>query len=386
MSNTGEAKYRVGVIGIGRAGTSRARAFDMHPLCRVTAIADTDAENLELGCKRFGASGYSTYEEMFAKEEIDIAMPVLPVNANAGAVIAAAQAGVKAIFCEKPLTASLADADRMVEECRSRGVHIGAGVMVSSHRDYIRAYEMVTAGELGPVERINLYDINNQGGCHGLNLLRKFAGKAPVEWVSGWVGGDAHSDNEEPYEEGNTGFGPVGGHVHFANGVEGFSHFDNVRWRGIEVVGRNGVLYNWNNTGLGLRMFKGEGDPQRREELKEVEGLFEEHRVDPREYDVDGWPYPGDVMMGIVAAIVESLEEGTELKITTADDLRHALEIAIALRQSARQGHAPIKLPLEDRSLVMYPEKWRWHYKKELWGRERYMEQMNEQHKDIRTE
>lgn len=385
MSDKKQAKYRVGVIGIGRAGTSRARAFDIHPLCQVTAIADTDAENLQLGCKRFGVPGYSTYEEMFAKEELEIAMAVLPVNANAGAVIAAAQAGVKAIFCEKPLTASLADADRMVEECRSRGVHIGAGLMVSSHPDYIKAYELVAAGELGQVERINLYGGNDQGGCHGLNLMRKFAGKAPVEWVSGWVKGDAHSDSEEAYEEGETGFGHIGGHIHFANGVECFSHFENIRWKGIEIIGSHGLLYNWNNTGVGLQLFKAEGDPRHRNDLKEVGGVFEEYRVEPREFEADGWRSPETVMVGIVQALIEALEEGKELQITTADDLRHALEIAIAMRQSARQGHIPIKLPLEDRSLVMYPKKMRWQYKKGLLGRESYMEEMNRQHRDIQA-
>ena len=120
MREKREAKYRVGVIGCGRAGTSRARAFDVHPLCKVVAIADTDAENLTLGCRRFGVPGYATYEEMLARESIDIAMPVLPVRANAGAVVAAAAAGVKAIFCEKPLTAQLSEADRMVESCQQR--------------------------------------------------------------------------------------------------------------------------------------------------------------------------------------------------------------------------------------------------------------------------
>jgi len=33
-------------------------------------------------------------------------------------------------------------------------------------------------------------------------------------------------------------------------------------------------------------------------------------------------------------------------------------------------------LPLADRSLVMYPERMRWHYKKPIFGREAYMEQM----------
>ncbi len=188
MKPSPEVKYRVGVIGCGRAGTGRARAFDLHPLCAVAAIADTDADNLALGCERFGVPGYNTWEEMFASEEIDIAMPVLPVRPNA-------------------------DADRMVEACSSRGVHIASGVMVSSHPDYQKAYELAASGEIGEVRRINLYENNAQGGCHGLNLARKFAAKTPVETVTGRVEGDPFSDCEEPYEEGDTGFGGVGGTI-----------------------------------------------------------------------------------------------------------------------------------------------------------------------------
>jgi len=129
-------KYRVGIIGCGRAATPRARAFDVHPLCKVVAIADTDPENLEIGCRRFGVPGYDTYAEMLERERIDIALPILPVRPNADAVVAAAEAGVKAIFCEKPLTASLEDADRMVEACRSRNVLLGAGEGVAPSRSH----------------------------------------------------------------------------------------------------------------------------------------------------------------------------------------------------------------------------------------------------------
>jgi len=62
--------------------------------------------------------------------------------------------------------------------------------------------------------------------------------------------------------------------------------------------------------------------------------------------------------------------------VTTGDDLRHALEIALALRESHRRGHTEVSLPLEDRNLVMYPEKMRWHYKKDLYGSEWYAQQM----------
>ena len=74
-----ERKYRVGVIGVGRQGSHHARAYALDPRCEVVAGADTDAENLELFCERFDARGYGTYEEMFAREEIDISAPVLPV-------------------------------------------------------------------------------------------------------------------------------------------------------------------------------------------------------------------------------------------------------------------------------------------------------------------
>ena len=76
MINKPQPKYRVGVIGCGRAGTTRARAFNLHPLCQVVAIADTDPENIELGCQWFGVPGCDDYDEMFQQEQIDIAMPV----------------------------------------------------------------------------------------------------------------------------------------------------------------------------------------------------------------------------------------------------------------------------------------------------------------------
>ena len=76
---TATPPYRVALIGCGRAGLPRARAFDMHPQCRVVALADTDAENLEFARAAFDAPGYDSYDELFANEQIDIVAAVLPV-------------------------------------------------------------------------------------------------------------------------------------------------------------------------------------------------------------------------------------------------------------------------------------------------------------------
>ena len=44
----------------------------------------------------------------------------------------------------------------------------------------------------------------------------------------------------------------------------------------------------------------------------------------------------------------------------SAHDLRQSLEAAIAAKYSALWGSVPLKLPLQDRSLTLYPRPYRW--------------------------
>ena len=369
--------YRVGIIGGGRQGTVHARAYALHPRTEVVAVADTDSENLDLFCERFGVPGYSGYNEMLAKERIDISAPVLPVRANADAVVASAQAGVKAVFCEKPLTGSLEDADRMVEECRSRDIPFVGGLVARNYPDYWQARDLIEAGELGDVQSITIYESNKQMGCHGINLARHFAGDADVDWVVGWVDGDPASDYEEDYEIGQGAYGAIGGYGRFANGIELVSLIAGGNSR-LEVVGSRGLLHNENNTWNGLHILKAPAGVDRWNlaHLEEVKGVLPEPYPMERGYDADGWREMGPGIMDSITALTETLDNGTPLRASTGDDLRKALEICIALRESARRGNVRVDLPLEDRSLKMYPEKWRWNYKKELRGADWYREQM----------
>ena len=82
-------------------------------------------DNLALACGRFDARGYSSAEEMYANEELDIVDCVLPVKYNPDMVVLAAErSGAKGIVSEKPIAAKLSDADRMLEACRSRGIPV----------------------------------------------------------------------------------------------------------------------------------------------------------------------------------------------------------------------------------------------------------------------
>jgi predicted dehydrogenase len=340
-------------------------------MAEIVAVADTDAENLELFCRRYKLkAGYASYEEMLEKEEIDIAAPILPVNANPAAVMACAQAGVKAIMCEKPMAATLEDADRMVETCKAKGITFAAGDMDRNLPPYWKAREIIESGELGEVQSINILHGSGTeisgGGCQQLSLLRMFAGDADVAWVIGWMAEDPFSD----YDQGAAGY------FRFVNGIEGFMHRKSNAKNGIEVLCSRGVFHS-DVSFLHLWKAKEGVEQPTWATLEEVKGVFPETSLweGSGTYDADGWRYPGNRNIATVVSVIEALEHGTEPR-SSGDNGRKVLEMAIGLRESHRRGHVPVQLPLKDRSLRLFPHKSRWFYKKEVYGQEWYAKQM----------
>ena len=361
-------KYRVGAIGCGLMGIHHASAYAQNPMTEIVAAADTDAENLQIYCDRFNIDRrYGSYEEMLQKEDFDIAAPVLPTGVNPGAVLACAKAGVKAIFCEKPMAASLEDADRMVAECRSRGVKLAAGDAWRNFPQLWTARGMIEAGEIGEVRTINTRHSTSEisgGGCQGLNVTRMFAGDEDVDWIVGWVDEDPFSDEDQG----------MGGCIHFTNGVECFLSNTPMCKRGVEVLGSRGAFYTDFSRFYLWKLKEGKSS-FRLADLEEIEGAFPDARSDEDQALGElGWPLPGFRTAASVQAIVDSLENDTEPR-TSGDDMRKALEIGIALRESHRRGHSPVKLPLEDRTLQIIPKKSRLLNKKGL-DRDKYVATM----------
>jgi hypothetical protein len=73
-------------------------------------------------------------------------------------------------------------------------------------------------------------------------------------------------------------------------------------------------------------------------------------------------PYPWSefsYLTGSIRSFLAAIEAGSELWIS-GHDLRQALEVAIAAKLSAQLGNVPVKLPLKDRSLKLYPASYRW--------------------------
>jgi predicted dehydrogenase len=370
MATEQRAKYRVGVIGAGRKGTQHARAYQLNPLSEVVAIADNDVDNLALFQKRFNLKvGYTDYREMLAKEKLDIVAPILPVQFNPDVVLGCAEADIKAILCEKPMACSLEEGDRMVAACAARSIAFAAGDADRNLGDLWRVRAMIEAGELGEIRSMTLYQSTAEisgGGCQGLSVMRLFAGDAEVEWVSGWVRDDPHSDDDQG----------MGGYVRFANGRDCFIEFNPGAKRGLEVVCENGVFLFENN--CRYRIWK---KADMRSGLEEVEEPFSAAKPWGPDHDEEGWVSMATRQADSIQSIIDALEQNIDPRCS-GDNMGKVLEIAIGLRESHRRGHVPVQFPLQDRSLKIVPKPGRLLNKKGLFGAERYAQDMQQRRED----
>ena len=141
---------RVGLIGAGGIGSfhgeSLARRVPGAVLASVADPAPGVAERLatSLGCPR------ATLEpaELLADPSVQAVVVAAPPAAHADLVEAAAGAG-KAVFCEKPMALTLADADRAVAAARAAGVPLQVGFNRRFAADFRAARDHVVSGRVG---------------------------------------------------------------------------------------------------------------------------------------------------------------------------------------------------------------------------------------------
>jgi len=106
------------VIGVGGMGKGHLS----YPGSRLLAVCDVDENHLrdalEIGGP--GVAGYKDFREVLERDDIDIVHIVTPPHWHALISIAAAEAG-KDIWCEKPMTRTIAEGRKVVEAVQRNG-------------------------------------------------------------------------------------------------------------------------------------------------------------------------------------------------------------------------------------------------------------------------
>ncbi|MCL5099497.1 MAG: Gfo/Idh/MocA family oxidoreductase [Candidatus Omnitrophica bacterium] len=106
------------VIGVGGMGQGHLT----YPGARLLAICDVDKGHLEDTLKRVGkdVKGYHDFREVLARPDIDIVHIPTPPHWHALISIAAAESG-KDIWCEKPMSRTIGEGQKVVEAVQRNG-------------------------------------------------------------------------------------------------------------------------------------------------------------------------------------------------------------------------------------------------------------------------
>lgn len=199
----------------------------------VVAVCDTDAAALEAFHKRWhhrwpGVRTYQDVPTMLSDQPLDLVCIATPDHLHVDIAVAAMTAGVRMIFCEKPLAIELEDADRLIQVAESTATTINVNYTRRWLPEFVEARAQVRAGAIGELSQV----ICQTGGpramlfrnlTHLLDLMCYFAESDPV-WVM--------AELEPGYETYGTRYRGDGGrdpasepgahaHVVFANGVRG---------------------------------------------------------------------------------------------------------------------------------------------------------------------
>jgi myo-inositol 2-dehydrogenase/D-chiro-inositol 1-dehydrogenase len=141
---------RVALIGSGRMGAFHGQTLATRlPNARLVAVADPAAGAAESLASQLGADRfYLDPADAFADADVDAVVIAAPARFHADLVVAAAAAG-KAVFCEKPMATTLADADRAIAAARDAGVPLQVGFNRRFASDWTAARKLLDNGAIG---------------------------------------------------------------------------------------------------------------------------------------------------------------------------------------------------------------------------------------------
>jgi myo-inositol 2-dehydrogenase/D-chiro-inositol 1-dehydrogenase len=193
---------RIGVafLGVGRMGLTHLQTLAGVRNARVVVVADPDIEAARNGMEVSLAERATTDAvEAINDPAVDAVVIVTPTSTHATLIEEALRAG-KAIWSEKPIALSLAETDRVVRIWRETRLPVQLGFMRRFDPGYVRAKELIAAGELGRIEQFRAASrdtypppvsfIKNSGGSfldmsvHDYDLARWLVGE--IEEVSAW--------------------------------------------------------------------------------------------------------------------------------------------------------------------------------------------------------
>jgi predicted dehydrogenase len=148
-------QLRIAVVGVGYLGQHHARLLAGMKDVHLVGIVDTKPGRAEEIGLRFGAPAFSQLRDL-PLDRLDAATIAVPTVSHLDVALPLMDAGVS-VLVEKPLAASLDEADRLIETAARRGVVLAAGHTERFNPAVVAALPLVSNPRFVEVHRLGTF-------------------------------------------------------------------------------------------------------------------------------------------------------------------------------------------------------------------------------------
>jgi predicted dehydrogenase len=316
--------------------------------CDLVAVADISRENAEAFAARWEKrerpgddrrpplpAVYLDYREMLAAVRPQIVSVCTWPHLHAEMVIACAEAGARAVHCEKPMAPTWGEARRMAAACERSGTQLTFNHQRRFLEPFRIARELAHDGTIGELRRLegacgDLFD----WGTHWLDMFFFYNEETPAEWVIGQI--DSRRERKVfgvPLEDQGI------CHFKFANGVRALllTGYEAEIGCANRLIGTEGTV-EVHNEAPHVRV-RGRGDTGWRP-IKTKDGLHGSLAIDRA-----------------VADAVTGLDEGREPELSARRALQATEVIFATYESSRRRGRVDLPLAIDDSPLLTMLER-----------------------------
>lgn len=166
-ANAPANRITIASIGLGGMGTHDMRGFLANPGAEVVALCDVDARHLEAArviAKLPPRACTPDFRELLARSDIDAAVVATPDHWHVPIALAAVKAG-KDVYCEKPLTLTIAQGRVLADAVQRYGRVLQTGSQQRSGSEFRRACELVRNGRIGTLQTMQVRIPGNNKTC-----------------------------------------------------------------------------------------------------------------------------------------------------------------------------------------------------------------------------
>ncbi|MGH2351957.1 MAG: Gfo/Idh/MocA family protein [Chloroflexota bacterium] len=341
--------YRAALVGCSRMGAfidnevtgsssnvlpySHAAGYEACPRTDLVAGADLRLDVLAAFGQRYGVPPerqYTDYRRMIEQERPEILSIATQPEQRAEVILFAAEHGVRAIYGEKPLCASMAEAQAVAAAVERHGIAFNMGTNRRWHTGFDASRDLIASGELGALKTLVIYSNGTlfNTSSHWFDTILRLNGDQPAVWVQAHLPrGDTLIQGDEVIDE------PASqGMIAFANGVMGHALLS-PRNNDIEAICERGAITaRAGGATFELWRLSAEG-----RERRHVAAPFPEY---PR----------ASSTLRLIEDLVHALDTGEPTRGGARVACANA-ELIFGFIESHRRGGARVPLPLGDNPL-----------------------------------